>query len=105
MSRLQTYRSITFLGTALLFFLFSFSFAHAADVSLLANGQSALTIAQGQSYTLSWSSSGVVGPECTILYASAAASGSLGVVANSSGSGTSGLIGSYTLTCQDPGAQ
>ena len=67
--------------------------------ALDANGQSSLSIYAGDLYVLNWSSSNVSG--CTINYKSSITGeqGSFGVESNSSGSGTSGLIGSYAMSC------
>ncbi|HEY4526681.1 MAG TPA: hypothetical protein VJK53_02435, partial [Candidatus Paceibacterota bacterium] len=72
-------------------------------VTLDANGQSSLEIYAGDQYALNWSSSNVTG--CTVT--SSRTDGHepkedyFYVTPNASGSGTNGLIGTYTLTCVD----
>src|SRR5205085_2872967 len=65
----------------------------APTVTLLANGQTALTI-NGGMYTLAWSSANVT--NCTLSW-SGSATGNQPVDPN--GSTQSGLIGVYALTC------
>ncbi|MBI5458086.1 IPT/TIG domain-containing protein [Candidatus Kaiserbacteria bacterium] len=69
-------------------------------VTLTVNGQTTL-VYPGENYTLAYSSTGVQGPTCTIYYAPVNGTpGSFPVNANASGTGLSGLIGTYTMTCQ-----
>src|SRR3989344_4681520 len=64
-------------------------------VSLTVNGQSTLAITRGDAYTLEWNSSAQ--SSCTISYEPNG--GSFSVIPNAPGSGTSGFIGTYTMTC------
>jgi hypothetical protein len=72
-------------------------------VTLTANGQTTL-VYTGENYTIAWSSNGVQGPTCTMYYAPVNGTpGNFPVNANASGTGQSGLIGTYTLTCMKDG--
>ncbi len=69
------------------------------SVTLKANGQDVLQTTG--TYTLSWNSSNVTGPTCTISYSSTGGeTGNFAVNANASGSAQTGLIGTYTMTCE-----
>ena len=72
-------------------------------VSLDANGVSALSIYNGDLYALNWNSSNVAG--CTMNYSRTDGyepkEGYFYVTPNAAGSGTSGMLGTYTLTCVD----
>ena len=72
-------------------------------VTLLANGMSRLGIVPGQTYTLSYGSSGV--SSCTMNYAQPGGAGFFPVSPNSSGSRSSRLVGSYLMTCRTPGGR
>ncbi|MDB5237758.1 MAG: hypothetical protein JWM46_28 [Candidatus Kaiserbacteria bacterium] len=73
-----------------------------AAVALLnADGKTALTLAQGSVYTLSWSSANVA--SCNLSWTpgagNTAAGGSAPIDQNTSGSSSGGWIGSYTFAC------
>lgn len=75
-------------------------------VQLTANGQTGLQLNFGETYTVAWSAPGFT--SCTRTYSGTndkgeSFSGSDAVSAT--GSGASGLIGSYTLTCQNADGQ
>lgn len=71
-----------------------------AAATLTANGQTTL-VYPGQNYTLAWSSANVTGSTCTMSYTPATGTpGSFVVTANAAGSAQTGLVGTYTITCQ-----
>ena len=75
----------------------------APTVLLDANGQSSLTIYAGDNYALNWNSTNSAG--CTMAYSRTDGyepkDGYFYVTPNAAGSGTTGMLGTYTLTCVD----
>lgn len=76
-------------------------YSNAPGVALTINGQSAFTVELGDSYTLSYASQNVA--SCMMAYTNSGTgqSGSYPLSPNTSGSASTGLVGSYTLTCKD----